>query len=104
MIHMSSLTFSHADDVGGDAVALWFRPQRPLGFRAGQHGLWAVPHGGLAPFTVASAPEEDLVALGTRLRSQSRMKRALAALTPGAGVRITGPLSSFTLDPRWTRT
>lgn len=104
VIRMSSLVFSHADDVGGDAVALWFRADRPVRFGAGQHGLWTVPHGGVAPFTVASAPEEDLVALGTRLRSQSRMKRALAALTPGSGVHLIGPLSSFTLDPRWRRT
>ena len=104
MIRTSTLDFSHTDDVGGDAVALWFRPRRPLRYRAGQHGLWVVPGGGLAPFTLASAPEEELVALGTHLGSQSRIKRTLAALTPGAPVHLVGPLSSFSLDPRWTHT
>ena len=104
MIRTSTLDFSHTDDVGGDAVALWFRPRRPLHFRAGQHGLWVVPGGGLAPFTLASAPEEECVALGTRLGSQSRMKRALAALTPGAFVHLTGPMSSFSFNPQWTHT
>lgn len=36
--------------------------------------------------------------------NHERESSALAALTPGAGVRLIGPLSSFTLDPRWTRT
>lgn len=95
---MNRLEFVSREDVGGGAVALHFRSRRPLGFRAGQHGVWAVPGGGITPFTVASAPEEELVTLATSLESGSRTKRALGALTPGSSVRLIGPLSGFTLD------
>lgn len=57
------------DDQG--AVALDFRPQRPMRFTAGQHALWHIPGGAVRPFTIASAPEEELVTLGTDLASVS---------------------------------
>lgn len=97
-IRMTRLEFVSREDVDAGAVALHFRPHRPPGFRAGQHGLWAVPRGGIKPFTVASAPGEELVTLATSLESRSRTKLALAALTPGSSVRLIGPLSSFVLD------
>lgn len=97
-INLTPLQFDSItpDDQGG--VAVNFRPLRPLQFNAGQHGLWVVPGGGIGPFTVASAPEEELVTLGTGLASRSRLKRALAALSPVDTVRMIGPLGHFTLD------
>lgn len=95
---LRTLNFLSMDvDEAGDA-AVQFQPRSPLGFRAGQHGLWLVPGGGIKAFTIASAPQEDLVTLGTNLLSQSRFKRALQRLTPGAAVRLIGPLGSFSLD------
>ena len=86
----------HVDDTGTALVQ--FRPRRPLTVRAGEHGLWLVPGGGVLPFTVASAPQEELVALGTDLSSRSRFKRALARLEPGAPARLLGPLGRFSID------
>jgi glycine betaine catabolism B len=83
---------------GRGALALNFRPRRRLRFTAGQHDLWIVPGGGVAPFTVASAPEEELVTLGTSVTSQTRLKRALAALTAGDMVRFVGPIGRFTVE------
>lgn len=97
-IGIHTLEFVGRDDVGGGAVALRFAPRRPLVRTAGQHGLWQIPGGGVAPFTIASAPEEQHVVLATRAGTHSRLKRALTALQPGARVRVGGPLSSFTLD------
>lgn len=98
MPNIASLQFMSVDvDDQGTAV-LHFRPRRPLGYLAGQHGLWLVPRGGVKPFTVASAPEEEFVTLGTSLVSQSRFKRALAALSVGATVRLIGPIANFSLD------
>ena len=97
MFGFRSLEFVSVDEAEAGAVALHFRPHRPLHYGAGQHGIWLVPGGGGAPFTVASAPEEELVTLGTRLGSGSRIKRALAALTPGGVVRLLGPIANFTL-------
>ena len=98
MLHIASLQFVSVEVDDQGTAAFHFRPRRPLGYRAGQHGLWFVPRGGVKPFTVASAPEEEFVTLGTSLDSQSRFKRALAALTVGATVRLIGPVANFSLD------
>ena len=97
MFGFRSLEFVSVDEAEAGAVALHFRPRRPLHYKAGQHGVWLVPGGGGGPFTVASAPEEEVVTLGTRLGSGSRFKRALAELKPGATVRLIGPIANFTL-------
>lgn len=93
-----TLEFISKDEGEAGVTALHFRPRRPLRYRAGQHGVWLVPGGGGKPFTVASAPEEEVVTLGTSLASGSRFKRALAALAPGATVRLVGPIANFTLE------
>lgn len=89
------LVFAHRDDLEGGATALHFSGS--ASYTAGQHGLWTVPGGGIAAFTLASAPAEDRLTLATHLGTHSRLKRALAALTPGDRVRLFGPLSRFTL-------
>lgn len=99
MPHLATLQFVSKDLDDAGTTAFYFRPRRPLRYHAGQHGLWLVPGGGIKPFTVASAPEEELVTLGTNLNSQSRFKRALAALTVGSTIRLIGPLATFTPDP-----
>lgn len=98
MVQIASLQFTSIDSNDSGAIAVNFRAQRPLPFKAGQFGLWIVPGGGLKPFTVASAPEEKVITLGTSLKSQSRFKRALAKLTPGDKVRLVGLIGDFTLD------
>lgn len=97
-ISIHTLEFAAREDIGGGAIALRFAARRPIVFTAGQHGLWQVPGGGIAAFTIASAPEEEHIVLATRTGTHSRLKRALAALAPGAPVRLAGPLSRFTLD------
>jgi ferredoxin-NADP reductase len=97
-IRVTRLQLDSITPDGQGAVALDFRPRRRLCFTAGQHGLWIVPGGGAAPFTVASAPGEELVTLGTSVASQTRLKRVLAALTAGDVVRFVGPIGRFTLE------
>ncbi len=91
------VTTQSSDGHGGDAVN--FVPDRPIRFTAGQHVLWRIPGAGIHPFTIASAPEEEIVTLGTSLASQSPLKRVIAALAEGDRVRLVGPLADFTLDP-----
>lgn len=96
---LSKLDFvdSTVDDAG--TAALRFKARRPLAYTAGQHMLWFVPGGGVKPFTIASAPADELVVLGTDLSSGSRFKRALGSLVSGAPARVLGPLGGFTADP-----
>lgn len=98
MLQIARLQFTSMESDDSGSVAVHFLAQRPLPFKAGQFGLWLVPQGGLKPFTVASAPEEEFITLGTDLKSQSRFKRALAKLTPGDKVRLVGPIGDFTLE------
>jgi ferredoxin-NADP reductase len=91
------VTTRSSDAHGGHAVH--FTPDRPIRFTAGQHAFWRIPGGGIHPFTIASAPEEQTITLGTSLASQSPLKRVIAALTESDPVRLLGPLANFTLDP-----
>jgi glycine betaine catabolism B len=96
-IHVVGLDHAGTEfDAGTAAVHL--APRRPFRFTAGQYGLWSLPGGGIKPFTIASAPEEDLLTLGTELGSGSRFKRAVGALRIGATVHLVGPLGRFTLE------
>jgi glycine betaine catabolism B len=98
MLQIASLQFTSVESDDSGSVAVNFLAKRPLPFKAGQFGLWIVPGGGLKPFTVASAPEEEFITLGTSLKSQSRFKRALTKLTSGDKVRFIGPIGDFTLE------
>lgn len=67
---------------GEGVVAINFRPLRrspskPASTRSGQ-----IPGGGVRPFTIASAPEEEVVALGTDLSSGTGLKRRSADSPP----------------------
>ncbi len=76
------------------ASLLSFRPAHPFTHKAGQFGLW-IAGGSARPFTIASAPGDEFVQLGTHLHSGSRIKRALSALGPGDTVRFLGPIGGI---------
>jgi ferredoxin-NADP reductase len=94
---LATMTLSSTRSEEGGVTSFAFVPNRPIPFRAGQHGLLVVPQGGFKPFSIASSPQDEMVALGTRMASGSKFKLALAALQPGASVRFFGPLGSFTI-------
>jgi len=93
----TDLTFVESGDQDGGVTTFAFHPRRPLPHTAGQHGLLTVPGAGTKAFSLASAPEEPQVLIGTHLRSGSPYKQALAALRPGDHVSIRGPILRFTL-------
>jgi ferredoxin-NADP reductase len=92
------LTFQGHHDAGGGVSSLSFRPASPVGARAGQHGFLRLGVTAVKPFSLASAPEEDMVLIGTSLASASAFKQRLAALRPGDEVSLQGPVNNFTLD------
>lgn len=51
----------------------------------------------MKPFSLASAPEEDRVLVGTSLASASAFKQRMSALRPGDRVTLRGPVNTFTL-------
>jgi ferredoxin-NADP reductase len=78
-------------------------PPAALSFEAGQHGLLSIPGVGRKAFSLASAPEDEHVAIGTRIRPGSAYRSALAALAPRARVTLRGPLQDFTVTPSMSR-
>jgi glycine betaine catabolism B len=86
-----------------------FRPDRGLGFAAGQYLEWTLPlersdsRGNRRYFTIASAPTDETVRLGVKFVSNgSAFKRQLAQLQPGDQLVASQLAGSFTL-PRNTK-
>lgn len=87
-----------------DSWEFEFRPQRPLGFRAGQFMELSLPHGKTdrrgvrRVFSIASPPGSETVKFGIRLpESSSSFKRGLLDLSPGATVEATTVGGDFVL-------
>ena len=93
----TELEFAELRQEEGGVHSFVFTPLARLPYAAGQHGLLTLPGGGTKPFSLASAPEDAEVVIGTRLQSNSAFKQALANLQPGQRVSFRGPLLNFTL-------
>lgn len=98
LLRTHRLIFDERCDVGGGVSSFAFRSDRSLGARAGQHGILGLSVTAMKPFSLASAPGEDRVLIGTSLASASAFKRRMAALQPGDLVTLRGPVNTFTLD------
>lgn len=92
-----------SEEIAERTMAFHFEKPAGFEFRAGQFvdvTLLNPPQmdsqGAIRTFTIASAPYEEEILLATRMRS-SAFKRVLAALYPGAKVKLEGPIGSFTL-------
>ena len=91
------LIFEDRRDVGGGVSSFAFRPETPTSARVGQHGIPGLSATAMKPFSLASAPEEQRVLIGTSLASASAFKQRMAALQPGDAVTLRGPINKFTL-------
>jgi ferredoxin-NADP reductase len=103
LLRTHPLVFRERRAAGGGVTSFAFQAQRPLPAKAGQHAILAIGATAMKPFSLASAPEEDLVLIGTSLASGSAFKKRMATLRPGDTVTLRGPLNAFTLDGAHTR-
>lgn len=101
------LILSDRRDIAENTKAIWFEPEKPVRFAAGQFGDFTLINppftdekGNTRTFSIASAPESDRILIATRMRD-SAFKRSLADLPIGSPVQLMGPMGSFTLhkDP-----
>lgn len=84
-----------------------FAPSHPVPHEAGQYLEWTLPHenvdvrGVRRYFTIASAPSEEYVRLGTKFVPEgakgSSFKETLKSLVPGDKLWVTARSGSFTL-------
>jgi ferredoxin-NADP reductase len=58
--------------------------------------------GNTRPFTLASSPDDDHLAIATRMRDTA-FKRTLKAMAPGTPMQFEGPFGELTLPERTTR-
>ena len=98
LLHIHRLVFQGCREAGGGVSSFAFSAEQPFEAKAGQHGVLQL--GGMArkPFSLAAAPDEGSVLIGTSLQSGSSFKQRLAALRPDDAVTLRGPVGKFTLD------
>jgi ferredoxin-NADP reductase len=92
-------SFKDAEDV---RTFLFEKPDH-LTWKAGQYGLYTITHkkikNGTKPFSVASAPHENVIRITTRIaETPSEFKQALLELKPGMTVTMRGPVGPFYLS------
>jgi ferredoxin-NADP reductase len=85
-----------------DVYSFLFEKEKDLNWKAGQHGLFNITHkkikNPIRPFTVASAPSENVVRLTMRISDNpSDFKKAMLELKQGMKVKMSGPVGGFYL-------
>ncbi|RED77571.1 FAD-dependent oxidoreductase [Cohnella phaseoli] len=96
------LVFIESRKETDEVYSFLFEKGKDLTWNPGQYGLFSITHKNVKkatrPFSLASAPVEDVVRITTVIRDNpSEFKQALLELTPGMKVKMSGPLGAFSL-------
>ncbi|NYF26073.1 FAD-dependent oxidoreductase [Sporosarcina sp. JAI121] len=96
------LLFLESNKESEDVYSFLFEKEKDLTWKAGQHGLFTITHkkikSPIRPFTIASAPSENMVRLTMRISDQpSDFKKAMLELKQGMHVKMSGPVGGFYL-------
>lgn len=99
------VTLDHVDDLTADIKMLWFKPEKPIRYIAGQFTELKLPHEGVDErgdkrwFTLSSSPSEPLLAITTRNSHDkaSSFKKQLFSLKPGVELNFAEPMGDFVL-------
>ncbi|MFE8695922.1 FAD-dependent oxidoreductase [Cytobacillus sp. FJAT-53684] len=86
-----------------DVYTFIFKKKKDLDWKAGQHGIFRIIHKTIKkptrPFTVASAPSENLVKISMKISSNpSEFKKAMLELKPGMKVSMRGPFGPLYIN------
>ncbi|WP_435923099.1 FAD-dependent oxidoreductase [Paenibacillus sp. DYY-L-2] len=97
------LQFIESYKESDDVYTFVFEKGEDLTWKAGQYGLFTITHksikNGTRPFSVSSAPSEDVVRITTRIGEQrSEFKSSLLELTQGMKITMRGPVGPFYLN------
>lgn len=101
-------TFVRIDDEAKNIKTLWFKPEKPLHYIAGQFTEVRLPieqpdnRGDKRWFTLSSSPTDELVSITTRLDPErpSTFKQTLFGLQPGAQLTLAEPMGDFVLPKK----
>lgn len=97
------LRFLESNKESEGVYSFLFEKEEDMSWKAGQHGLFTITHkkikSPIRPFTIASAPTENVVRLTMRIGDQpSEFKKAMLELEQGMKVKLSGPVGKFYLD------
>mgnify|MGYP001177950543 CR=1 FL=1 len=97
-----NLVFLESYKESEDVYTFRFKKENDLTWKAGQYGLFSITHtkikNATRPFSVSSAPAENVVQITTRIRENpSDFKKALLQLKQGMEVSLRGPVGPFYL-------
>ncbi|MDQ6423411.1 FAD-dependent oxidoreductase [Paenibacillus sp. LHD-117] len=103
MFKKRELSFLESYKESENVYSFIFEKENDLTWEAGQHGLFSLTHkkikNNLKPFTVASAPAENMVKLTMRIGdAPSEFKQAMLELKQGMKVNLSGPVGNFYLN------
>lgn len=97
------ITLTDRQQPAQGTLALWFKPERPVPFTAGQFGSFTLPDLPAAhakdatrTFSFAASPNNDALMIATRTTG-SAFKKGLAAAPLGTRLQMIGPTGLFTL-------
>lgn len=96
-------------DEGNSVFSFIMKPDKLPTWKAGQHSIFSLPGKPVTgktwrPFSVASAPHEKVVRVGTIISSEpSSFKQHLSSLKPGEKVRMHGPYGELYIRPSMKR-
>jgi len=99
------LAFKNKQEIAKNVYAFYFTATTPFKWKAGQHGFFEVPLAngktGRRPFSISSAPEENIIAFTTRINPEhaSAFKQSLLKLKKGAEVKLRGPIGPLHIKP-----
>lgn len=96
------LLFLESNKESEGVYSFLFEKEKDLTWKAGQHGLFTITHKKIKtpirPFSIASAPSENVVRLTMRISDQpSDFKKAMLELKQGMHVKMSGPVGGFYL-------
>ncbi|WP_010280752.1 FAD-dependent oxidoreductase [Bacillus timonensis] len=96
------VVFLDSQKESDDVYTFLFEKENELTWKAGQHGLFTIAHkkikNSIRPFTVASAPSENVIQLTMRISdTPSEFKKAMLELKQGMTVKMSGPVGNFYL-------
>jgi ferredoxin-NADP reductase len=88
-----------------DVYTFLFEKEKDLSWEAGQHGLFTIIHkkikNSTRPFTVASAPTENVIRLTMRISDNpSDFKKSMLELKEGMTIKMSGPVGNFNIKDK----
>jgi len=103
IIRTTTLHFEEKVQENDNTYSFIFTAPKLPNWKAGQHAIFTLPGANVEgktwrPFSVASAPSEDVIRIGTIIPPEpSSFKQKLMSLVPGDKVRMFGPYGELCL-------